>query len=200
MSAGASERVTQLLAAAEAGDDDARERLWALVYDELHAMARGLMARERGRVTLQTTVLVNEAYMRLVGGGPVRWLGRRHFFAAAAEAMRRICVDYARKRGSLKRGGGRRAVPLLESDRVEHCDPTDWLALDEALAWLDARDPRKAKIVMLRYFAGLSIDETAEVLGVSPRLVDKEWRFARAWLHRRLSGEDGWAPDTGSRG
>ena len=200
MSAGASERVTQLLAAAEAGDDDARERLWALVYDELHAIARRMMAGERGSVTLQTTVLVSEAYLRLVGRRETHWSGRRHFFAAAAEAMRRICVDYARKRGSLKRGGGLRGMPLMESDSVQESDPTDWLALDEALKWLQARDARKSEIVMLRYFAGLTVAETAELLGVSPRLVDKEWRFARAWLHRRLSGEDGRAPETGSRG
>jgi RNA polymerase sigma factor (TIGR02999 family) len=154
------------------------------------------MAREGRRGDLQTTVLVQEAYLRLMGGdGAAVPANRRHFFAAAANAMRQFLVDDARKRGRHKRGGGRARVDtrssaanLGETAAAPDTDPAEVLALDEALPKLRAHDERKAEIVQLRYFAGLSVDETAEVLGLSARLVDKEWRFAKAWLHRELSG------------
>jgi RNA polymerase sigma factor (sigma-70 family) len=207
--------VTQLLDAAACGDKSAHEQLWSLVYDELHRAARQQLAGEQRGVNLQTTVLVHEAYLRLVGNGQVHWANRRHFFAAAAKAMRRICVDDARKRERLKRGGpglGRknaaRAAAKGGADGQGACawhgpngplgnevsraavfdrDPGELLALDEALAKLEKEDPAKAEIVMLRYFAGLTIEETAVALGLAPRTVAKLWRFARAWLHRELS-------------
>jgi len=179
--------ITSLLSAASNGDAEATERLWRAVYDELHRIAGARLAREGRRGDLQTTVLVQEAYLRLVGHeGATTPANRRHFFAAAANAMRQFLVDDARKRGRLKRGGGRRPRLLREASAAVDCDPAEVLALDEALAMLRAYDARKADIVELRYFAGLSIDEVAEVLEISPRLVDQEWRFAKAWLHRRL--------------
>lgn len=181
-------QITSLLSAVGDGDAGAAEQLWRAVYDELHRVARVRMAREGRGSDLQTTVLVQEAYLRLVGGDGDAMLGnRRHFFAAAANAMRQFLVDDARKRGRVKRGGGRRPGEIGEAAAALDCDPAEVLALDEALAKLRARDERKAEIVQLRYFAGLSVDETAEMLEISPRLVDKEWRFAKAWLHRELS-------------
>jgi RNA polymerase sigma factor (TIGR02999 family) len=185
---GPQSQITSLLAAVGNGDSWAVERLWRAVYDELHVVARARLAREGRRADLQTTVLVQEAYLRLVGNGDGAAIpdNRRHFFAAAANAMRQFLVDDARKRSREKRGDGRRPVEFREAAGAIGCDPAEVLAVDEALAKLKARDERKAEIVQLRYFAGLSIDETAEVLGISPRLVDKEWRFAKAWLHREL--------------
>ncbi len=182
-------QITSLLCAVGNGDAGAAERLWRVVYDELHRVAKARMARERGRGDVQTTILVQEAYLRLVGtdgDGASIPANRRHFFAAAANAMRCFLVDDARRKGRQKRGGGRAPVELWEAAAALESDPAEVLALDEALARLRAYDPRKAEIVQLRYFAGLSIDETAEVLGLSPRQVDKEWRFAKAWLHRLL--------------
>lgn len=188
--------ITTLLSAVGRGDSAAADRLWRLVYDELHRVARARMAREGRRGDLQTTVLVQEAYLRLMEhdhDGAALPVNRRHFFAAAANAMRQFLVDDARKRGRQKRGGGRtpagigEAVGAGEAAAALDADPAETLALDEALSRLRARDARKAEIVQLRYFAGLTIDETADVLEISPRQVDKEWRFARAWLHRELS-------------
>ena len=185
---GTQSQITSLLSAVGNGDAGAAERLWRAVYDELHRVAKARMAREGRRGDLQTTVLVQEAYLRLLGGeGATVPANRRHFFAAAANAMRQFLVDDARRRGRAKRGGGRRPGELGEAAAALDCDPAEVLALDEALAKLRAHDERKAEIVQLRYFAGLSVDEAAEVLGVSPRMVDKEWRFAKAWLHRELS-------------
>lgn len=182
--------ITELLTAASRGDAAAAERLWALVYDELKRMARGqLVGEARGR-TLHPTVLVNETYLRLLGDGHVDWSSRGHFFAAAAEAMRRIRVDDARKRNRLKRGGGRKAQSLDEEQIGSETDATELLAVHEVLDRLEEIDPRKAEVVKMRYFAGLSVDETAAALGVSPRTVDAEWRFAKAWLHRQLSKGD----------
>ena len=189
--------ITQLLAAAGQGDQAARDRLWAAIYGELHRLAQCQMAGEaRGR-SMQPTSLVHEAYLRLVGNESVQWANRRHFFAAAAKAMRRIRIDDARKRKRLKRGGGARPRPLHE-ESVPHPqrgwgtlgydpDPAEVLSVDEALSRLEQEDPRKAEVVMLRYFAGLTGDETAQALGLSPRTVDVEWRFAKAWLHRELT-------------
>jgi RNA polymerase sigma factor (TIGR02999 family) len=185
---GAQSQITSLLTAVGSGDAAAAQRLWHLVYDELHRVAKARMALEGRRGDLQTTVLIQETYLRLVGadGGAIP-ANRRHFFGAAANAMRQFLVDDARKRGRLKRGGSRRPGELGEAAAALNHDPADVLALDEALAKLRAHDERKAEIVQLRFFAGLSIDETAEMLGLSPRQVDKEWCFAKAWLHRELS-------------
>ena len=181
-------QITSLLSAVGNGDNGAAERLWRAVYDELHRVAKARMAREGRRGDLQTTVLVQEAYMRIMGkDGAAVPENRRHFFAAAANAMRQFLVDDARKRGRAKRGGGRRPGELGEAVAALDCDPAEVLALDEALEKLRLHDAEKAEIVQLRYFAGLTIDETADVLGISPRKVDKEWRFAKTWLHRELA-------------
>lgn len=188
--------MTQLLAAASAGDPKASAELLPVVYEELRRLARGQMKKEAVGQTLQPTALVHEAYMRLVGDGDVVWQNRGHFFGAAAQAMRRILVERARHRGRLKRGGGRARVELGDQAIGSEPPATDLLALDDALEKLEARDKRKADVVMLRYFAGLSIEETAAALGVSPATVKNEWSFARAWLHREME-RDGGAEDEG---
>lgn len=185
--------VTRLLDAVGAGDCAARERLLELVYHELRQMAAAHLAREGqgrhpGRV--QPTTLVHEAYLRLFAPGNGHFGSRRHFFGAAAQAMRRILVDDARKRGRLKRGGGRRAASLELEPATFDLDPAEMLALEEALSRLEQYQPRAAEVVHLRYFAGLSGDQVAEVMGVSPRTVDAEWCMARAWLFRVLSADD----------
>ncbi|MHC4094028.1 MAG: ECF-type sigma factor [Planctomycetota bacterium] len=182
--------VTQLLEAAAQGDAAAVNRLWSAVHKELHRLAQAQLAREGSSCSLQTTELVNEAYLRLIGDSPVEWDNRRHFFAAAAKAMRRILVDDARRRGRAKRGGGQPPAPLLDEPPVPAQDPVRVLAIEEALQKLEQVDPPRAEIILLRYFAGLSIDETAAALGVSARTVDTRWRFAKAWLHRELSKGD----------
>ena len=191
--------VTQLLEAIGRGDQKASAELLPLVYEELRQLARARMANEPGAGvghTLQPTALVHEAYLRLVGGTELRWDNRGHFFGAAARAMRRILVERARHHGRIKHGGGVRRVELDESalnqPLTNEPDPTNLLALDEVIERLEKYDKRKADVVMLRYFAGLSIEETAAALGVSPATVKNEWTFARAWLHReveRLQGE-----------
>lgn len=182
--------VTALLSAVGGGDAAALAQLWNLVYDELRGVAHRQLAGDRPADRLQTTILVHEAYCRLVGDEPIQWANRRHFFAAAARAMRQIRVDDARRRGRQKRGGGVAPTPLDHEPGVCDADPAEILALEEALTRLEQLDPQKAELVMLRYFAGLTIDETAAALGLAPRTVDKEWRFARAWLHRALSDGD----------
>ncbi|MFH1748429.1 MAG: sigma-70 family RNA polymerase sigma factor [Planctomycetota bacterium] len=182
--------ITELLAAAGQGEVCAKNQLWALVYDELHRVAQRQMAREGSGHTLQTTALVNEAYLRLVGDQDIHWNSRRHFFAAAANAMRRICIDYARQRGSLKRGAGARPEPFEDGPGICHNDLAEVLAVDEALEKLRQQDPRKAEVVMLRYFAGLNVDETAQALELGPRTVESDWRFARLWLYNELSKGD----------
>lgn len=184
MSATDSNPVTELLCAAAGGDAAAQGRLWEVIYRELHRVARSQLANDG--CGLQATTLVHEVYLRLVGAASFE--NRRHFFAAAANAMRRIRVDYARMRKALKRGAGRRPADLDGGVLpVEADDPAALLALDEALARLEAEDAAAAEVVLLRYFAGLSIDETAETMGVSPRTVDMRWKYARAWLRRELS-------------
>ncbi len=190
MSAHRDSPVTELLAAVGRGEDSAQEALWAVVYDELRRVARGQMAGEASDLTLQPTALVHEAYFRLFDSQDVQWSSRRHFFAAAAKAMRRIRIDDARKRKRLKRGGAERPAHLAEEPPLFDQDPVEVLAVDEAVDKLEQLDPRKARVVMLRYFAGLTVDETADALDVSPRTVDNEWRLARAWLHRELSKGD----------
>ena len=183
-----SQEITRVLAAIPEGDKDAAARLLRLVYEELRQLARRLMAREPAGQTLQPTALVHEAYLRLLGDRSPGWEGRTHFFAAAAVAMRRILVERARRRRAAKHGGGRERVTLNE--RVVPSDPpaADLLALDEALGRLEALDERASRVVHLRYFAGLGIQETAAMLGVSTATVTREWTYARAWLRREITG------------
>ena len=182
----ASPDVTQLLVAWRNGDEGALERLAPLVYCELHQIAHARMRAEAPGNTLQTTALVNEAYLRLVDARHVPWQNRAHFFGVCARAMRCVLVDAARARASIKRGGG--CVRLSIEDQVAPGpEPNvDLLALDEALTRLAADDPRKARVVELRYFGGLSVEETAEVLGVSAATVTRDWSFAKLWLVREL--------------
>jgi RNA polymerase sigma factor (TIGR02999 family) len=182
--------VTQLLVTAADGNRHAIDQLWSAVYDELHRLARAQLAHEGPACIIQTTSLVNEAYLRLVGSEPVAWANRRHFFAAAAEAMRRIRVERARERRRVKRGGGRPPGTLAEDPAMSGENLSELLVIDEAIGKLKQAAPRAAEVVMLRYFAGRSIDETAEMLGVSPRTVDADWCFAKAWLHRELTKGD----------
>ncbi len=158
-----------------------------LVYDELRRIARGYMRRERPDHTLQTSALINEAYIRLVDQQGAHWQNRAHFFAIAAKLMRRIMVDYARSRGYAKRGGNALQVSFDEELAVSGKQAADVVALDDALKDLEEIDPRKSQIVELRFFGGLSIDETAEALAISTPTVEREWRAARAWLHRAIA-------------
>ncbi len=175
--------VTQMLDAAAAGDLRATERLFPLVYDELRRLAGGLMAREQPGQTLQPTALVNEAYLRLVGPGQVRWQNRAHFFGAAATAMRRILIDRARQVQARRKREAEVASELPSMDSRTACStPEDLLELDGALDELAQRDKRQHDVVMLRFFAGLTVEQTGEVLDVSPATIKNDWAFARAWL------------------
>jgi RNA polymerase sigma factor (TIGR02999 family) len=179
--------VTQLLVAWSNGEQEALERLTPLVYNELHRLAHRYMERERPGHTLQSTALVHEAYQRLINLKDVSWQNRAHFFAVSAQLMRRILVDYARSRRYHKRGGEWRQVPLNEAVAVFRDGRTDLVALDDALQTLADIDPRKGRVVEMRFFGGLSIKETAEVLSVSPETVLRDWRLAKVWLLRQLS-------------
>ena len=179
--------ITQLLVAWSDGDEAALAELTPLVYEELHRLAHHYMRQERAGHTLQTTALVNEAYVRLIEWKQVRWQNRAHFFAVSAQLMRRILVDFARTRGYQKRGGGAATVQLDDAVLVSDEKGTDLVALDEALVALAEIDVRQSKVVELRFFGGLSIDETAEVLKVSEGTVRRDWSIASAWLHRELS-------------
>ena len=190
MSQPPSSPITQLLADAGRGDSAAVEQLWSVIYDELRRIARHQVAREAPAHARQPTTLVHEAYFRLIGGDDVHWSDRRHFFGAAAKAMRDIRVDDARRRNRLKRGGGERPGALIDDPPAFDKNPTEVLAVNEALDKLEQQDPRKAEVAMLRYFAGLTVEECAAALGVSARTVDTEWRFARVWLHRERSTGD----------
>ncbi len=171
-----------------AGESRSAEDLLPLVYDELRGLARRYLARERSNHTLQPTALVHEAYLRMVDGTRVNWQGRTHFFAVGARVMRRILIDYARERGTLKRGGELRRITLTEATPAgRDLDLDELLTLDTALRKLAARDDRQARIVELRFFAGLTVDEIATLLGVSKRTVEGDWTHARAWLGRELS-------------
>ncbi|MFN0172197.1 MAG: ECF-type sigma factor [Bryobacteraceae bacterium] len=178
--------VTQLLLAWSQGEEAALEKLIPIVERELHRLAHHYMGRERAGHSLQTTALVNEAYLRLVDSSKVRWQNRSHFFAVSAQLMRRILVDFARSRNYLKRGGEFQRVPLEEALDVS-ADETDLVGLDDALKALAAADPRKGRVVELRFFGGLNARETAEVLHVSEDTVLRDWKLAKAWLLRELS-------------
>lgn len=180
--------VTLLLRAWGHGNKEALDRLAPLVYRELHRIAGRLMAGERPDHTLQATALVNEAYLRLVDAGQTNWQDRAHFFAICARAMREILVDHARSHRSTKRGGGEVRLKLEEGLAADASPEAKLLELDEALKRLAAQDPRKSRVVELRFFGGLSLEETAEVLNVSVKTVQRDWELARAWLHRELYG------------
>ena len=183
--------VSQLLVAHRNGDREAFDRLVPLVYDELHRIAASYLSHERAEHTLQPTALVNEAYIRLVQAEDLGFENRSHFLGIAARLMRQILVDYARKHGARKRGGRRERVTLTEGVAVEEGEPdVDLLALDEALARLAEKNERLARLVELRYFGGLSVEETAEVLGSSPRTVKRDWAAARVWLRRQMAAGD----------
>jgi RNA polymerase sigma factor (TIGR02999 family) len=179
--------ITRLLAEAASGDEAAAAELWPLVYSELRRIARYRMSRERGGGTMQPTALVHEAYLRLTGGGSPKLDSRAHFFAAAAEAMRRILIDQARRRGRQKRGAGVRPQPIESVQLAADEEPIELLALDDALRRLEQHDPERAQVVKLRFFAGLTERETAETLGISVRTASRLWTGARAWLHHELA-------------
>ena len=182
--------VTRILSAIEDGDQHAAERLLPLIYDELRRLAAHKMAGESPDHTLQATALVHEAYIRLVDGDKAQhWDGRGHFFAAAAEAMRRILLENARRKGRLKHGGEHHRVDLDKVLLSLASPPEDLLALDEILTDLDASDHQSAELVKLRCFAGLSVEQAAEVMGISTRTAYRDWSYARAWLFRRFSGD-----------
>jgi len=185
----APEQVTQLLLAWNQGDASALERLIPLVYAELRRLAHHYMAKERRHNTLQTTVLINEVYLRLIDSSKVRWQDRAHFLAVSAQLMRRVLVDFARSRGYQKRGGQALQIPLEEALTILHSRSADLVALDEALKELAAVAERKSQVVEMRFFGGLSVEETAEVLKVSPDTVMRDWKFAKSWLLRQLSKE-----------
>jgi RNA polymerase sigma-70 factor (ECF subfamily) len=185
--------VTRLLKEWRGGSREALEQLMPLVYDELHVIAARHMAREWRVSVYQTTALVSEAYVKLVGQRDVDWQNRAHFFAIAAQVMRRILVDNARRERRPKRGGGHSGRPLDEGEvsaPAESVDRIDALALDGALRKLEAFDPAQARIVELRFFGGLTVRETADIVGVSPATVKREWAVAKAWLHREMTGRE----------
>ncbi|MBL9150292.1 MAG: sigma-70 family RNA polymerase sigma factor [Phycisphaerae bacterium] len=179
-------QVTRLLEEAGKGNRFASDELLPLVYDELRRLAARRIEREAPGQTLQATALVHEAYLRLVGDGSPTWDNKGHFFGAAAQAMRRILVERARRVGSAKRGGGRDRVPLTDLEVAAIDDAVDFVALDDALRRMEREDARAAQIVMLRFFAGLEIEETAATLGLSASTVKREWTCARAWLYDEL--------------
>ncbi len=179
--------ITQLLIAWNQGDEAARDELMPLVYDELRRLARGYLRRERPNHTLQPTALVHDAFLRLVDQSQVNWQNRAHFFGAAARLMRQVLINHAEARHAAKRGGSAERVSLNDVDRLTVEQEVDLVALDEALKNLERIDPTQGQIVELRFFGGLTIEEIAEVIGVSPATVKREWSTARAWLRRELS-------------
>lgn len=180
------EEITVLLKRLQGGDEEAEQRLVSAVHQELHMLAARYMRRERPGHTLQTTALVNEAYLKLVNLKSADWHDRAHFFAVAAQVMRRILVDHARKRIAGKRGGGFEVLALDEALVFSPERSQELVRLDEALQRLEAKDKRASRVVELRFFGGLSVEESAKVLGTSPRTVEREWTFARAWLRDEL--------------
>ena len=178
--------VTQLLNAIDAGDPQAADQLLPLVYEELRKLAAARMAQEKPGQTLQATALVHEAWLRLAGTQPQRWDSRRHFFAAAAESMRRILVEKARRRLRVRHGGGLERVDLEEVEIASDVREERLVAMDEALARLEREDPKKAEVVKLRYFVGMTNRETAEAMGLSEATVERHWAFAKAWLFSQI--------------
>jgi RNA polymerase sigma factor (TIGR02999 family) len=186
------EQIGELVARSRQGDVRATEELIPLLYAELRQMAAGLMAGERHAGTLQPTALVHEAYLRLVGDGNAEWQSRAHFLGAAAQAMRRVLIDRARRRSSLKRGGGSlERVTFSEAGFQYESNPEELIDLEDALNELQKKDPAMARVVELRFFGGLSVEETAEVIGATDRTVQRHWNAARAWLHRTLQSKAG---------
>jgi RNA polymerase sigma factor (TIGR02999 family) len=179
--------VTRILDAIDQGDPHAADALLPLVYEELRRLAAARMAREAGDHTLQATALVHEAWLRLVGDHDLEWNGRAHFFGAAAEAMRRILIDRARRKSAQRHGAGQQRVEWQEADIAATADDEQLLAVNEALEKLAAQDKSKSDLVKLRYFAGLTIEETAKVLGISEATAKRQWTFAKAWLHREIT-------------
>jgi RNA polymerase sigma factor (TIGR02999 family) len=184
--AAGAERITDLLGRWNHGQGEAAERAVALLYGELEALARRYRRRERSGHTLDPAAIVHEAYLRLVGADTPAWKDRAHFIGIFARVMRRVLVDYARERNAAKRAGHKERVTLQEGQLLGAGRRPDVLALDDALEWLSSRDPQKATVVELRFFGGLSVEETAVHLGVSPATVNRQWRSARAWLYRAL--------------
>lgn len=189
MTTPSSQEVTELLLAWNSGDEAALQKLMPLVYDELHRLAHRYLSGERAGHMLQTTALVNEAYLRLIDASRVQWQNRAHFFAVSAQLMRRVLVDFARARQYQKRGGGAQQVSLEEALVVSVDRGDELIALDDALTTLAAADERASKVVELRFFGGLNIEETATVLGISPETVKRDWQWAKVWLLRELSNE-----------
>lgn len=185
------EDITTLLAALKKGDKEAASKLIPIVYNELHRLAAGYMRRERSDHTLQATALVHEAYLKLVQQRSVDWQSRAHFFGVAAQVMRRILLDHARGHLREKRGGGARAVPIEEGLAFAPEQSLDLIKLDQALERLTKLDPRQGKIVELRFFGGLTVEQTAELLGISPKTVKRDWSMAKAWLHGDLKASHG---------
>ena len=181
------QEVTQLLADWGKGDKSALEKLLPLVHDELRRIARRQMSHERPGHTLQATALVNEAYLKLAGHEGFEWRNRAHFYAVCAQVMRHILIDHARAHARDKRGGGAIQVSLDEAIAMTSEQADEYLALDEALCSLESVDPQKGRIVELRYFGGLSVEETADVLDISPRTVRREWRRSKAWLYKMIT-------------
>jgi RNA polymerase sigma-70 factor, ECF subfamily len=187
MSSDPASEITRLLQAWGHGDQAALDRLTPLIYDELRRMARRYMRQERADHTLQTTALVNEAYLRLVDVTQAKWHDRAHFFAVSAQIMRRILVDAARRRAAIRRGGHQIRSELEELPNLSSNRDREIVAIDEALKTFAEMDPRKARVVELRFFGGLSVEEVAEVLKISPQSVLRDWKLAKAWLMRELS-------------
>ena len=181
---------TELLRAHASGDATALDQLFPLVYDELRRVARGRLRHERADHTLAATELVHEAFFRLVRLDRIDWRGRAHFLAIASHGMRNVLLDHAERRGAGKRGGGVRAVTIERIPLADEAQRDEVIELCEALARLEEREPRQARVVECRYFAGLSLDETAAALGISPATVSRDWTIARAWLHAELAGSD----------
>jgi len=183
------DEITRLLQGWSEGDEQAMERLTPLLYKELHRIAHRYMRQERPCHTLQTTALINEAYLRLIGWKNVQWQNRAQFFGVSAQLMRKILVDFARSRNYAKRGGGARVISIEEEPAIAQGRAQDILVLDDALQRLASFDPRKSRIVELRFFGGLSLEETADILKVSSRTIRREWELAKVWLAREMKAE-----------
>ncbi len=182
--------VTRIIEAVSAGKASATEDLLPVIYDDLKRIAMSKLSREATNHTLQPTALVHEAYMRLVGTNSDSWENRSHFFGAAAEAMRRILIDHARKKKRIKRGGNSKQLEFNDDMAVESTEAEELLALDEALNELELLDQQKAELVKLKFFAGMSLKEAAEILSIPPRTADRYWAYARAWLRRHVSEQE----------